>query len=95
MTEVKSGYLIYKCRRCGYETKEFEEDAEELAIIILRNATSIPNDSRYVARNGRTSTQLNRRHLTAHKCNENSIGVLDLIGVDFDTQSDKYASETW
>lgn len=74
MINIDSGFLVYKCRKCGKEIKSVHvpDGAIALSVIMFDNPTP---KSWGVMVAGKTDV---------HSCGDGSLGVGDLIGFEKD-----------
>ncbi|MDP5274340.1 hypothetical protein [Chengkuizengella axinellae] len=70
----KGASLDYKCRRCGKVVKDSHVPDGTLAVVYLTIGAQFPKEW------GDTAVNM----ISSHHCSDGNIGVIDLIGCEFD-----------
>lgn len=72
---MKGGLIVYRCRRCGAEIKEIHVPQLQKAIVFILTDLPWPEDWEGGIKPDRTEF---------HLCGDGNIGIMDLLGGEFD-----------
>lgn len=71
---MKSGLLVYKCRRCGEEVKDTHVPDSTLALLSILRGWDLPKEWGAII----------PQTTDIHECKDKNLGVCDLIGCELD-----------